>query len=317
VTALRAGNWLADAVSVIDALDLTSYDEVRRIAPLLGLAAAEGRAIPPAHVAEPAVAVPQAAEPPRPVSPAAPRSRPTRLRDLSQLALPSLEPVATQPAREPAPGPDVPVLAPESHGGTPPMLPFRPLLRRRTAAGILAAAVRTWGPGSRIDERRTVAELARARPIREFPLRPRLSVYRGVQVLIDLGEALDPYGRDQQDVVGLALRVVGPEATTVGSFENCPSRGVWMLRHAAMAPGRPVLVLTDLGLGGPLVQPARASAAEWCRYAKRMTRAGSPTIALVPYPLTAADRVISRRIAVVAWDRASVSAVQRARRRAS
>jgi hypothetical protein len=213
--------------------------------------------------------------------------------------------------------PDAPVLAEENPDVTPPPLPFRPLLRPRTAAGVVAAAVRTWGPGSRIDERRTVAELARGRPIRKFPRRPLLSVYRGVQVLVDQGEAMEPYGRDQLHVVDVISRVVGPEATTVGSFENCPSRGVWMLPRVGVVPGRPVVVLTDLGLGGPQVQPVRASATEWCRYAVGLARAGSPVIAFVPYSVDRAYRMVSRRIAVVLWDRASISAAQRARRRAS
>ena len=115
----------------------------------------------------------------------------------------------------------------------------------------------------------------------------------------------------------LVGRVVGQEATAVGNFENCPSRGTWMFRQTAGVRGRPVLVLTDLGLGGPQVQPMRASAAEWCRYAVGVARAESPVIALVPYSVDPAHRMVSRRIAVVPWDRASVSTAQRARRRAS
>jgi hypothetical protein len=141
-------------------------------------------------------------------------------------------------------------------------------------------------------------------------------VYRGVQVLVDLAEAMDPYGRDQQHVIDLVQRVVGLESTTVGSFENCPSRGVWMLPRSA-AVGRPVLVLTDLGLGGPQVQPMRATVGEWRRYARGVARAGSSVIALVPYPMDRARRAVSRSIAVIPWDRPSVSMVQQARRRAS
>ena len=117
--------------------------------------------------------------------------------------------------------------------------------------------------------------------------------------------------------VELVRQVVGPEMTTIGYFENCPSRGVWMLPRAAAPPGRPVLVLTDLGLGGPPVQPLRASATEWGQYARDLRRAESPVIALVPYPLDRAHRAISRQIAVVQWDHATVSTARHARRRVS
>jgi len=281
---------------------------------MLGLELAEPEAAPSPL---PRAVEPTPDEPTGPASATATGPRATRLRNLAPLALPPLEPDSTQPLPEPGPESGAPALPEENDDEPPPALPFRPLLPPRTAASVVAAAVRTWGPGSRIDERRTVDKLARGHPIREFPRRPRLSLNRGVQVLVDLGDALDPYGRDQQYVVDLVQRTVGPEATTVGSFENCPSRGVWMLPRPATLRGRPVLVLTDLGLGGPLVQPARASVAEWCRYARARARAGSPVIALVPYPLDRAYRAASRRIAVVPWDRASISAVQNARRRAS
>ncbi len=315
MSAVRAGTWLGDAVEVFDALGVVSSDQAGKIAAMLGLelAGQQELTLPPPDAAP--AAAPAAATPRRPV-PAAAGTGVSRLRALAPLALPPLEPAGTQPPSEPGPGPAA-LLPEESPGEAPPALPFRPLLRPRTAAGVVAALVQTWGPGSRIDERRTVAELARGRPVRVLPLRPRLSLYRGVQVLVDLSEALDPYGRDQECVVKLIERVVGRQVTAVGSFENCPSRGVWLLPRAAAARGRPVLVLTDLGLGGPQVQPARASAAEWRRYASGVARAGSPVIALVPYPSGRAKRAVRRRIGVVGWDRASVSAAQRARRRVS
>jgi hypothetical protein len=316
VNGLRAGSWLGDAAEAFDALGLTSHDEARKIASMLGLEFAERPEIPAQPDVEPSAFI-DAAEPTSPASTTVTESGITRLRNLSVLALPPLEPVGSQPPDEASTEQQAPVLSEDSRSETLPSLPFRPLLRSRTAASVVTTAIRTWGPGSRIDERRTVAELARGRAIREFPRRPRLSVYRGVQVLVDLAEAMDPYGRDQQHVVDLVQRVVGREITMVGSFENCPSRGVWMLPRAAAVRGRPVLVLTDLGLGGPQVQPARASVDEWRRYARGLARAGSSVIALVPYPVDEARRVVGRRIATVPWDRASVSTVQQARRSAS
>jgi hypothetical protein len=314
VTAPRAGTWLGDAAEVIRVLGLTDEEDVRKIAPMLGLAYAGE----PERAREPDVipdTTPPDIPPETPATAAGTGSRVSRLRALAPLALPSLEPIDTQVSPEPGPEP-AGLALPEEHE-TPAELPFRPLLPPRTAAGVAAALVRTWGPGSRIDEHRTVAELARGRPVRVLPRRPRPSLYRGAQVLVDQGEALDPYGRDQQAVVKLVQRVVGPRMTPVGTFENCPSRGIWLLPRSAAVRGRPVLVLTDLGLGGPQAQPDRASAAEWIRYARGAARAGSPVIALIPYPPGQARQAIRRRIAVAPWDRASVSAVQRARRRVS
>ena len=309
----RTGTWLGDVADVVRVLGLTAEDDIQKVAAMLGLVYAEtAEAAPePDTIAD---TVPDSSPVPAPAVPGGPHV--SRLRALAPLALPVLEPERTQPPDEPETSAG-PVLPEENENGVAAALPFRPLLRRRTAAGAAAALVQTWAPGSRIDERRAVAFLARRRPVRVLPRRPRLSLHRGVLVLADLSEALDPYGRDQQYVVALVQRVAGRHVAPAGSFENCPSRGVWLLPRSAAVPGRPVLLLTDLGLGGPQAQPARASTAEWVAYAHRVARAGSPAIALIPYPLDQVPAAIRRRMAVVRWDRASVSAVQRARRRVS
>ncbi len=204
--------------------------------------------------------------------------------------------------------------------GPPPPLPHEPLFdpqRARALIGSVLAAARAEGE---IDEPALIDQIARAQPVIAVPRRMRLTLARGVQVLVDLSPSMLPFRRDQDELLSRIDRLVTDGLLEVQTFDGDPGQ-TWSRRRKRGAyepprPGTPVLALTDLGLRDARegrLQPA----ASWLAFAAKLAPAQVPFVALVPYPPAALPRVMVDRIAVVQWDRpASVSSVQRAAARA-
>jgi hypothetical protein len=137
-------------------------------------------------------------------------------------------------------------------------------------------------------------------------------------VLIDAGEAMLPFARDQQRLLKRLRDLVGREQVTERSFEGCPKlrRGGEAAPDRGWcdppAPGTPVLAMTDLGVGRPPPGAARGDVQEWIAFAAVLVRRGCPLIALSPYPAWRVAPALRAVILVVTWDRATrPSAVHR------
>src|SRR6202008_4057123 len=89
---------------------------------------------------------------------------------------------------------------------------------------------------------------------------PRLSIptlTRGVQLLIDRGENMQPFAADQTALLAFLVRVVGRDRTEVNYFEGSPLWGAgigpkdeWS-DYRPPASGTPVVLVTDLGIAQP------------------------------------------------------------------
>ena len=184
-----------------------------------------------------------------------------------------------------------------------------PLLPPGRASSILAVAVETQDLNGPVDIDRLVETVARARPVQQLPRLPLSSLVRGVQLLVDTGLGMEPFARDQQELASELRRVVGRSRVTELRFRNTPTRGagsgpVWTwASYLPAAPGTPVLVLTDLGIGGPRVFPQRSQAWEWRMLAEFLARRGSSLIAFVPYPSSRFPPGLARSMTIVPWDR--------------
>ena len=185
-----------------------------------------------------------------------------------------------------------------------------PLLPPGQAGSILAAAVETRDLNGPVDIDRLVETVARARPVQRLPRLPLSSLVRGVQLLVDTGVGMEPFARDQQELASELRRVIGRSRVTELHFRNTPTRGAgsgpvwtWASYYVPPAPGTPVLVLTDLGIGGPRASPQRSQAWEWRALAERLARRGSSLIAFVPYPPSRFPAGLARSMTIVPWDR--------------
>jgi hypothetical protein len=201
-------------------------------------------------------------------------------------------------------------------------LSLEPLLPRRSTPSIIAAAASTAVENDEPDAEQLVEVVATGRPVDRIPHGVRPTLIRGVQVLVDHGKGMEPFARDQVELVRDIVSVVGRSAVQRASFRNAPTRGIlpagrWRRQaYAAPPPGTPVLALTDLGIGGPPVYPTRARADEWIALADLLAQRGSPLLAFVPYPPSRWPPRIAAAIEVLTWDRStSLSTVLMARRR--
>jgi hypothetical protein len=184
-----------------------------------------------------------------------------------------------------------------------------PLLAPGRAGPILAATVETWDLNGPVDVDHLVETVSLARPVLRLPRQGLASLVRGVQLLVDTGLGMEPYARDQQEVVSEVRRVVGRSGVTELRFRNCPTRGAgtgpsWTWRsYRPPAPGTPVLALTDLGIGGPRIFVERSQPWEWRALAHLLARRGSPLVAFVPYPAGRFPSGLARSMMIVPWDR--------------
>jgi hypothetical protein len=133
-----------------------------------------------------------------------------------------------------------------------------------------------------------------------------LETASGADVLVDVGESMLVFGRDQERLVEAMRRVLGSSQVAVFRFFGSPKRGVLSgtdsecLPYRPPRPGWPVLVLTDLniGAGGPPVHWW-----EWRDFAESVRSAGCRVLALVPYPPARWPANVARAMHVIQWDR--------------
>jgi hypothetical protein len=158
-----------------------------------------------------------------------------------------------------------------------------------------------------------VDRIAAGEAVADIPRRLVLTTRLGVRVLVDIGAGMTPFVRDAERLVAQADQLVGSDALERLSFEGSPlgPRGVgngaaWHWKpYAALNPmprGRPVLALTDLGLGGRTPAPSTAMES-WREFAATVRAAGGRLVLLVPYPEGRWPRALRSSMAIVRWDR--------------
>jgi hypothetical protein len=189
-----------------------------------------------------------------------------------------------------------------------PPLPFEPLLRRSGERAVVSTMLRTRrrsGPPVIFDLVRAAAQM---KPLSGVPGSWQDSLH-GADVLVDVGDSMVVFGRDQEWLTSLIRRVVGDDRIRVFSFSGSPAQGVTSEDEPlpgpyAPPPGRPILMLTDLGIGAEPSGDA-APASEWRDFARRMRTARCHLIALVPYPRSRWPRDVPPTLHIVQWDRAT------------
>jgi hypothetical protein len=199
-------------------------------------------------------------------------------------------------------------------------LRHEPLLDSRREAALLAELVATTMLRGRPDIGQMIRVVTTRRQIRAIPRRPRPTLAHGVQVLVDLGLGLRPFVRDRQDIEAALRRVVG-STVTVGWFMDDLANGVCLpgdddLMPYEPAAGVPVLLISDLGIGGQSARTRWLRVEQLVKLSDRVRSQGSFVCALVPYSRPRWPVGLARRMAVVQWDRRATMATVRAARRA-
>ncbi|MES1255604.1 MAG: hypothetical protein ABUS56_08350 [Acidobacteriota bacterium] len=196
-----------------------------------------------------------------------------------------------------------PIGAPsESDAPTP-----EPLLAPMTARAVLAELLKTSkdGPADVIE---AIETLARAEPLQHVPRRSVRSIARGAQVLVDAGDGMVPFRRDQTELVRETRRLAGRAAVEALRFAGSPLRGAGRGPRRSWGTwrpppnGTPIIVISDLGTTATDTGSA-ALPSEWRMFAARARAAECPVVALVPCPSARVPPSLRVCIAVVEWDR--------------
>ncbi|WP_217577704.1 hypothetical protein [Mesorhizobium sp. GbtcB19] len=193
---------------------------------------------------------------------------------------------------------------------------IEPLLDPRRSRAILQMISSRRMRVGPLDIRDITRHAAQQKPLARLPRLPAETLRSGVQLLIDIGPSMEPFSQDTNALVIDVMSIVGAGAE-IRYFRACPLRGVLdaetglTVRYDPPPQGRPVLVATDLGIGGALGGLPRSRPAEWRMFGDTLRRRGSAVTVLVPYPQRRLPTWSPATLRVLGWDRSlSVRAVR-------
>lgn len=208
-----------------------------------------------------------------------------------------------------------PVLPPDDAATARP-IPVDPLFAPRWTRGILISLLATRGDGE-IDVERLVEKIADFQPLDRLPRRPWPTMRCGVEVLVDVGEAMTPFVQDQTWLIAKIRRVAGCDRVKVLRFRGSPLRGVVSGTELRSCPwqnpsaGVPILVVSNLGAGPGASASENAPETEWLEFAGRVRRGGCPLVALSPHSNRRFSPRLRRALTIAHWDRATTSGTLR------
>jgi hypothetical protein len=299
---------LGDLARCLVALQPADVSTVALVASLLGLAIPTAKPEAPGKRDEPTA--PEA----RLIDESGDGSFDAQLRQdatlITENLLPRLTPIAGQRRSLTSPWraePELKPFEPARHLQPPPRRPA--LFDERWARELLAALLVTEVPEGRLDVEVAVDRLARGQPLNPVPYIVRLSLRRGAQILVDVGEGMEPFARDAWDVALQIERLAGATNVSILSFWDAPLRGVGPehKRYVAPLPRCPVVALSDVGIGGPSIRLERSEPGEWLALAALLRARSSPLIVLSPYREARWPPGLRQRLAFVEWDRTTTA----------
>lgn len=314
---MRGEIWLGDAARAFAAIEPSSSDDLRRVASMLGFAVLDrgrviSRSVQTGPVAFPATPVAELDEHETGNDHETGGSLGERKRHGSS-DVPRLTPVATQ-AVSPTGWGNVRSLSRVTSEHLSSVLEHQPLLPPQSTPAILYAVLAEDTHAGPLDVERVVVELAQRRVVDPLPHRRHLALPFSVQILVDLGVSMQPFRRDQNSIITQIRGIAGGERTKVMYFADSPLRSsgpgpplTWR-PYEAPCPGTRVLLLSDVGIGGPALHPRRSQPDEWQSLARMLQRHGCSIVALVPYPPHRWPATITRLFPLVMWDRNTTTA---------
>jgi hypothetical protein len=290
--------WMADLLACMDALAPADDRARDAIAYLLGFKRTAGSAARPSPAGSPMRGVADTGD--EPLASALATS-PLLAEDL-----PAIAPRAN-PGRHRVPVAPLQLMAVISDSPPTPVSLLSPLARRFIVQELVAS--NRFGPDPDIS--RLVDFLARCEIPQAVPLQERRTLARGVQVLIDDGEGMEPFADDQQGMADLVRRLVGDALVDVRRIHEAPDPDDPVEPWEPPPPGTPVLALTDLGLAGRVERGTAELIAAWQFTAGTLAARGSGLAALIPYPTARWPALLTACMRLVHWDRTTTTAQAR------
>lgn len=186
-------------------------------------------------------------------------------------------------------------------------LPHVPLFNPRRQHDILLSCASIETLDGPVDIDALVEAIARRGIVHRLPNKPSLSLRRGLQILVDVGEGMELFHRDQKALISSLRSILGRDGVSEVRFradplERCQLNpaGDWV-RYEPPREGTPVLVLTDLGIS---VGRRRESTdpSRWLKLATLLNSRASRLTIFTPYPHHRWPSTLRGRITIVHWD---------------
>jgi len=186
---------------------------------------------------------------------------------------------------------------------------FEGLLTVRDGIELLRMASSVLVSAGKLDIARITQQLAYAKPLTELPRLRVPSLALGAQILVDVGQSMQPFYEDQQDLVERFARNLRSLAD-IRYFADDPQRGCGPERRKSKwkeyvlpLPQVPVIALTDLGCGYPRRPDALRA---WLRMADQLRRRQSRVVVFAAVRLNRIPDELHRAVDLVLWDRSAV-----------
>lgn len=158
-----------------------------------------------------------------------------------------------------------------------------------------------------LDLSAVVRHVAHGRVLNKVPRRLVATTLKGVRLLVDQGESMQPFQRDVAELVRTFRRTVGASRLRVEGFLGLPSRGISVgVEWHAYRPGNVgmgLVLISDLGLSPQALTGAAVDVGEWRRFFAEELRAGTAVTAVVPRDRSSLPAEWKRHARLVPWDR--------------
>lgn len=186
--------------------------------------------------------------------------------------------------------------------------PYRPLFLERRWRALARSMFATYVPTSKIDLRVVMRHVRSGRPLEFLPLLLQPSLRRGVVLILDRSQSMQPFWRDETELVERCRKVVGAPGVRSYLVETDPwsdagPRLRWLQPEPEHFDARtPVVIVSDFELGRELT-PRSALLAPWLPLLERARSAGTPVLALIPVNRTLWPMPLTEAIAnAIVWD---------------
>jgi hypothetical protein len=165
--------------------------------------------------------------------------------------------------------------------------PYRPLFLERRWRALARTMLATLIETSKIDLRIVMKHLRTGRPVETLPWLLQPTLRRGVVLILDRSQSMQPFWRDESELVERCRRVVGAHGVRAYLVETNPwcdtgPRLRWLQPEPEhFAAQTPVAIVSDFELGRELT-PRSALLAPWLPLIERARSAGAIVLALIP-----------------------------------
>jgi hypothetical protein len=186
--------------------------------------------------------------------------------------------------------------------------PYQPLFQDRWWRALARTMLATQTQTGVIDLRIVAKYLRTGRPIERLPWLSKATLRRGVVLILDHSESMQPFWRDESELVERCRRVIGSPGVRSYLVETDPwsedePRLRWLQPEPCRLPAEtPVVIVSDFELGRQIM-PRLPLLAPWLPLIEKSKSSGATTLALIPIPRAFWPVAVTRAIPnAIAWD---------------